>query len=81
VATVKALLRNKLTSRAAFGGDLTEGQLLPPRALTSRHRRPTCTSLARAIQSASIAGGLHPRHPRFLGQAAGSGVGQASCSW
>jgi hypothetical protein len=65
VATVKALLRNKLAPGAAFGGDPTEGQLLSPRALTSRHRCPTGTTGPRASGMAGRPGeGLPlPRHP------------------
>jgi hypothetical protein len=39
VATVKPLLRNKLAPGAAFGGGLTDGQLLSPRGLTSPRAR------------------------------------------
>ena len=84
MATVKALLRNKLAPGAAFGGDLTDGQLLSPCALTWRHLCPTSTTMARAIRLASTPGEGHPSPgtPTPLVQAAAEivEVGQASCS-
>ena len=84
VATVKALLRNKLASGAAFGGDPTEGQLLSPRALTSRHPCPIGSTGPRASRMAGRPGEGQPSPgtPSPLAQAAAAAVtvGQASCS-
>jgi hypothetical protein len=81
MATVKPLLRNKLAPWAACGGSLTDGQLLPPRGLTSRQRCPTCTTGLGASRWPASPGGLHPPAPPApRGQAASSAAGQASCS-
>src|SRR5829696_4453488 len=76
VATVKALLRNKLAPGAAFGGDPTEGQLLSPRALTSRHRCPSGITVARAIRLASTPGRGHPSQAPLPACSGGRGGGQ-----
>ena len=56
MATVKALPRNKLALEPPSAASLTDGQLLSLRALTSRHRCPICTTLARPVQLASTPG-------------------------
>ena len=52
-----------------------------PIALDLAASRPTCTTGPRAIQVASIAGGLHPRHPPLPGSGGRLGGGPGSCSW
>ena len=58
MATVKALLRNKLALEPPSAATLTHGQLLSPRALTSRQRCPTGTAMARATRNQVVRYGL-----------------------
>ena len=74
MATVKPVLRNKLAPWAAFGGGLTDGQLLSPRGLTSRHPALSAPPTPGKPSGQHRRGGCTPRRPPLL--RSGCGIGR-----